>query len=158
YDRYIREDLPGPAIGDWSQGDCPQRTDRTIEASFIDLSPSEMRSQRAAHFGLVNHIDSQVGRLLQYLKDRKALDNTLVVYTSDHGEMLGDHYRAQKARPFEGSARIPLILMPPRRWSLAPTRIEAPVGLQDIMPTLLDAAGIDVPAHCTGRSLMPLIR
>src|SRR5690606_34978787 len=52
----------------------------------------------------------------------------------------------------------PLILMPPRRWGLAPTRIEAPVGLQDIMPTLLHAAGIHVPAHCTGRSLMSLLR
>jgi arylsulfatase A-like enzyme len=158
YDRYIQEELPAPAIGDWARGNRPSRHARRIEDTRIDLGTHESRAQRAAYYGLINHIDSQVGRLLQYLKDRRLLGDTLVLFTSDHGEMLGDHYLAQKARPFEGSARVPLLIAPPVNWRLAPIRTEAPVGLQDIMPTLLDAAGVSVPGHCTGRSLMPLVR
>ncbi|MFW6038849.1 MAG: sulfatase-like hydrolase/transferase [bacterium] len=158
YERYAREDLPPPPIGDWAAADRPDRHTRQIEAARIDLNPSDRRAMLAGYYGLITHIDNQVGRLLMFLRDRKLLDNTLVLFTSDHGEMLGDHYRFQKARPYEGSARIPLIVRPPKTWNLAPTCPDAPVGLQDIMPTLLDAAGIDVPQHCTGKSLLPLVR
>lgn len=158
YDRYAREELPAPVIGDWAQADRPARPARRIEDARVELNRSEWTAQRAGYYGLINHVDSQVGRLLQYLKDRKLLNDTLVVFTSDHGEMLGDHYRTQKAWPFEGSARVPLLITPPKQWSIAPVRTDAPVGLQDVMPTLLEAAGVAVPGHCTGRSLWPLVR
>lgn len=159
YDRYAREQhLPPPAIGDWAQKDRPARGERRIEDGRIDLNPSDRRAMLAGYYGLINHVDNQIGRLVMFLRDRKMLDDTLIMVVSDHGEMLGDHYRFAKARPFEGSARIPFVLRPPGTWGMSPRVVDAPVGLQDVMPTLLDAAGIDVPDHCTGKTLMPLTR
>ena len=82
----------------------------------------------------------------------------MILYTADHGEMLGDHHMFAKANPFEGSARVPFLLRPPASLRL-PRRAApgAPVGLQDVMPTLLDAAGLAIPDGVTGRSVLPLI-
>jgi arylsulfatase A-like enzyme len=125
---------------------------------FVSLSDAEMQSCRAGYYGLINHVDNQVGRLLQYLRDTRLLEETLIVYTADHGEMLGDHHMFAKVNPFEGSSRVPFLVRPPA-WMGLPSRGEPqqPVGLQDVMPTLLDAAGVPVPESCTGRSVLLLL-
>ena len=111
---------------------------------------------RAAYYGMVNFIDDQLGRLFQfapYLRD------SLVIFTSDHGEMLGDHNMFRKTWPYEASARIPYLVRAPESWGLPEETVcRTPVGLQDVMPTVLDAAGLDVPQSCTGRSLLPVLR
>ena len=62
-------------------------------------------------------MDAQLGRLFQYLRDRsRLLDDTFILFTADHGEMLGDHHMWSKARPFEGSARVPFLARAPRGW------------------------------------------
>jgi arylsulfatase len=78
-----------------------------------------------------------------------------VLFTSDHGEMLGDHYYFRKVVPFEGSARVPFLLTGP--GIPAGTVIDEPVSLADVMPTLLDCAGIAEPDTVDGRSVLPLI-
>jgi arylsulfatase A-like enzyme len=85
--------------------------------------------------------------------------DTLVLFTSDHGEMLGDHHMFRKCFPYEGSARVPFLLHAPPSMGLK-TRVtsDSPVGLQDVMPTLLDAAGVGIPHSVTGRSVLPLLR
>src|SRR5690606_2764308 len=86
------------------------------------------------------------------------LENTIVVFTSDHGDMLGDHGYFAKRLPYEGSARVPLIVRAPRRFGLAAgTRIEEPVALEDIMPTVLAMCGIEVPGSVDGTNLYPLM-
>jgi arylsulfatase A-like enzyme len=73
--------------------------------------------------------------------------------------MLGDHNLFRKTWPYEASARIPFLMRAPKRWGY-PEEIdcESPVGIQDIMPTILDAAGIDIPDTCTGQSLLPIMQ
>lgn len=157
YDRYISRELPEPVVGDWAQEfDAPPKG-LDPDASEICLNIHDMQCARAAYFGMVNFIDDQIGRLFQFA--RGLLNDCLVIFTSDHGEMLGDHHLFRKTWPFEASSRVPFLIRAPRSWG-APESVTcgSPVGLQDIMPTILDACGLNVPETCTGRSLMPVVR
>lgn len=157
YDRYISRELPEPVVGDWAQEfDAPPKG-LDPDASEICLNTHDMQCARAAYFGMVNFIDDQIGRLFQFA--RGLLNDSLVIFTSDHGEMLGDHHLFRKTWPYEASARVPFLIRAPRSWG-APESVTcgSPVGLQDIMPTILDACGLNVQETCTGRSLMPVVR
>ena len=105
---------------------------------------------------MIELIDDQVGRILDAVRDSGQEEHTLVVFTSDHGEMLGDHGLIQKGcRFYEGLVRVPLILA----WPGAIQRglvSDALVELTDLAPTLLEAAGAAVPDWMQGRSLLPL--
>ena len=156
YQRYIDLDLPGPVVGDWAPEFEGPETGLDPNAWTICLDAEQMRSARAAYYGMVNFIDDQIGRLIQYAN---RFEDTFVVFTSDHGEMLGDHNHFRKTWPYEASARIPFIMRAPQSYGLpAEVICRSPVGLQDIMPTILDAAGVDIPETCTGHSLMPIVR
>src|SRR5207244_3979326 len=75
------------------------------------------------------------------------------------GEMLGDHHMIGKCRAFEGSSHVPFLCRPPAAWGYpTASAIDRPVGLQDVMPTLLEAAGLPIPGSVTGRSVLPLMR
>jgi arylsulfatase A-like enzyme len=87
------------------------------------------------------------------------LDNTYICFLSDHGEMLGDHQLFSKAYPYDGSARVPLILAGPRGSGLLKNKkLDPVVALRDVMPTLLDCAGLPIPENVEGRSLLPFAR
>ena len=91
--------------------------------------------------------------------DRMTGNNTVVVLCADHGEMLGDHYCWAKSRPYEGAARIPMMIRAPERFGVGPRAvIDRPVGLEDIMPTVLEMADVPVPDTVEGQSLLPLMR
>jgi arylsulfatase A-like enzyme len=91
--------------------------------------------------------------------DRLTGNNTIVVFTSDHGEMLGDHYLWRKQRALEPSARVPFLIRAPARFGLRRNAVvERPCMLEDIMPTLLEMAGAGIPPSVEGRSLLPLLR
>ncbi len=156
WDRYMAMDLPEPVIGDWARVfNGPQRG-LSVTSWRTALTPELLRQYRAGYYGAINHIDDQIGRVLVALPP-----NTVVLFVSDHGEMLGDHQWIRKRNAFEGSARIPfLIRMPPDpRWEAVRGQVrDELVELMDVMPTLLDIAGVDVPERVEGRSLMPLIR
>ena len=85
--------------------------------------------------------------------------NTIVVFTSDHGEMLGDHYMWRKSRAFESCARVPFLVRAPQHFELRQGAVvDQPAGHEDLMPTLLDMAEIDIPETVEGQSLLPLMR
>jgi len=86
------------------------------------------------------------------------LDNTLILFTSDHGDMLGDHHLHRKCYAYEGSARIPFLIQYPAWLDLPSGVFEQPVGLQDVMPTILEAAGVPAPAGMTGASVLRAVR
>jgi arylsulfatase A-like enzyme len=119
------------------------------------VDPIVMKQYRAGYFGTINHIDNQIGRLLKWV-DRH---NTIVVFVSDHGDMIGDHQWLRKRNAFEGSARVPFLMRLPGSMNgvAGQVRSEA-VELMDVMPTLLEAAGAAVPPGVDGRSLLPLLR
>ncbi len=154
YDRYLGMDLPEPYVGDWARVYDAPRRGLPVAAWRVCLERALMRQYRAAYWASITHIDSQIGRLVECLPR-----NTVVLFLSDHGEMLGDHQWIRKRSAYEPSARVPFLVNLPGRVGIAGGRaIDAPVELMDVMPTLLDLAGCDVPETCDGRSLVPLMR
>ena len=160
-ERYIRTGVPAPVIGDWAQPPPHEGKGLDVGGQRVDLKGEALLSARAAYYGLINHLDDQIRRILNPIQgvQRMTNGNTAVMLISDHGEMLGDHYRWHKIMPYEPSARIPMLLSLPERFGLKPgTVIDKPVCLADVMPTLLDLAGAPVPSGVEGRSLLPLLR
>jgi len=154
YERYLATDLSEPYVGDWARVfDTPQRG-LPVEAWRVRLEPRVMHQYRAAYYAAIDHIDNQIGRLMPLLGA-----NTMIVFTSDHGEMLGDHQWLRKRGPYEPSAHIPLLMRFPREMGIATgQRVAQPVELMDLMPTLLDVAGVPIPETVEGRSVLPLLR
>jgi arylsulfatase A-like enzyme len=115
-----------------------------------------LAEMKRAYYALCTHLDHQLRVVLGTLREEKELDNTIILFSSDHGEMLGDFGLYAKRTFYEGSAHVPMILMgrPKDKRILPGTCDDRLVGLQDVMPTLLDLAGIDVPETCDGISML----
>ncbi len=161
FERYLRTGVPEPTIGDWAVPPPDGGRGLDVGGRHVDLKGEALLCARAGYYGLLNHLDDQIRRLLNPVRgvDHMTGGNTVVMLTSDHGEMLGDHYLWHKIVPYEPSARIPLLVRAPDRFGIRPgTVIDEPVTLADVMPTLLDFAGIPVPDGVDGRSLLPLLR
>jgi arylsulfatase A-like enzyme len=157
---YKDADMDEPPIGDWVDVEAAEAGVASPTAAFGKLPKRRLDRARAGYYALITHIDNQIGRLLQALDEYGALSNTLIVFTSDHGELLGDHHYFRKSLPYEGSAKIPLIVFDPGgqlglKRGIRPSQV---TELRDIMPTLLDAAGAPIPAQVEGQSLLPLCR
>lgn len=154
---YQSQPLSPPATGQWSEKiGNPHPDPDSFEGQ---LSPQETQLMQAGYYGMISHMDAQIGRLIRSLRDCGELENTVILFTSDHGEMLGDHNMFRKHQAFEGSTHIPLILYDPgNRLNLAQgSRCDAVVELRDVMPTLLDLAGANCPSTVDGASLLQLL-
>ncbi|SVC26236.1 uncharacterized protein METZ01_LOCUS279090, partial [marine metagenome] len=161
FDRYLRQDLPAPAIGDWALPPDNNGTGLDASSDRVNLRGEMLRSAQAGYFGLINHIDDQIRRLLNPVDgiQRRTNRNTVVIFFSDHGEMLGDHYRWRKSLPYEGSAHIPFMIQAPDRFGLRKGAADStPVCVEDLMPTILDMADVDCPEEIDGQNLLPLMR
>ena len=138
--------------------DHPFLAQRQVSVSEI-ATEREIRRATAAYYGMVDHIDAHCGTVLAALREvGEDLDDWIVIYTSDHGEMLGEHGVWEKQKFFEASARVPLIIRWPRRF--APRVVEENVNLCDLFATLCDLAGIPLPETERGldsRTLVPLM-
>ena len=120
-----------------------------------EIVPEAVQRQAlASYYGLVTLVDDLVGRMVAAIDDSPLADNTVVLYVSDHGEMAGQHGIWQKQCFYEASVRTPMILRTPR--AAGGRRIGANVSLVDVLPTLLDLAGIDIPSGLPGTSLAHL--
>ncbi len=118
------------------------------------IPEARIRRARAAYFGMISELDAYIGNLLDELERSRLLDSTLVVYTSDHGEMLGEHGLWLKNNLLEGSARVPLIMAGP---GLPRGRtVETPVAHVDLVATMLDLAAASTAGGLRGRSLVRL--
>ena len=124
----------------------------------MNVSDDTIRRATAAYYGMVETIDTYYGRVLQRLRDLgENLDDWIIIYTSDHGEMLGEHGIWEKTRFYEASVRVPLIIRWPK--SFAGGRIiNENVNLCDLFATLCDLAGLEIPAGLDSRSLLPLLQ
>lgn len=112
---------------------------------------------QAAYYAMIKLIDDQLGRMLDALEDSGQRENTVIIFTSDHGETLGDHGLIEKGcRFYEGLVRVPLIWSWPGRF-VEGLRSDALVELTDKAPTLLELAGQTPPTHMQGRSLLPIL-
>lgn len=123
---------------------------------ILTPTPDGLGSYMSLYYGLIKEVDDWVGKLLQALDQSGCADNTLVVFTSDHGEMLGEHARISKMVFYEASIRVPMILRFPGRIP-AGGKVAAPASGADLAPTILDYLGIPVPSAMHGRSLRAAI-
>ncbi len=159
FERYLRTGVPPPVIGDWARLPASGGIGDDVSADSIRLEGERLLCLRAGYYGLINHVDDQIRRLLNpVIGIPRLAPNTIVVFTSDHGEMLGDHYLFRKQLPYEPAARIPLMIADPRQKGRRGRLVSEAVCLEDVMPTLLDLAGLSIPSCVEGRSLAPWIR
>jgi arylsulfatase A-like enzyme len=160
FDAYLKQELPPPAHGDWVDWESlSPKGDRN--GHRVLLSGNTLRAAQAGYFGLIEHLDNQISLLVRDFKARseKAGRPWVIVVTTDHGEMLGDHGYFRKCEPYEGSANIPFIICgSPSLGFRSGMRIEQPVCLEDIMPTLLSLADTKSPAHVDGINLVPILK
>ena len=157
WDMYINRQLPEVPVGDWAERyDVPQPgLPRT--AWYGRLTDEQLQRMRAAYMGCISHIDYQLGYLLEMVQG--GLDrNLMMVFTADHGDMLGDHNLIRKCYAYEGSARIPFVVKYPNSVDAPAGTFEHPVGLQDVMPTILEATGTPIPDSVTGTSVLKAAR
>src|SRR5439155_14586182 len=111
------------------------------------------------YYRLITGMDREIGRIVAALAERGLADNTVIVFMSDNGYILGERGMADKWLPYEESIRVPLIVCDPRTPQAGRGRKIDAVALNiDVPPTLLDLAGLPVPAGMQGRSLTPLVR
>jgi arylsulfatase A-like enzyme len=164
-------DAPGPYAAMYRPEDAPRPIpvpeqyktlpDRIRNKKAFEVLPQvtldRIPQVRSSYYGKISLIDVWVGRILEAFRRRGWLDDALVVFLADHGEMLGDHGRLRKSTFHESNVRIPLILRWPGRFP-ANTVTDALAEIGDVFPTLLEAAGCDPSARCLGRSLWPVLR
>ncbi len=153
FDMYKDKKLRPPFVGDWADRDALERNARIYNNSTGPADPQLVHDQMVGYYACITHLDHQIGRLINALTDDGCLRDTLIVFTSDHGELLSDHHLVRKSRAYRGSTNIPLIISGRgvKRGIVSDTLAE----LRDIMPTLLDAAGVEIPECVEGMSLWP---
>lgn len=156
-DRYWGKELPGPRFRT-SDLEIQKRLSKVdFQSDPKELPEDYAREIIANYYGMVELIDHNVGRMLDKLEELGLAERTLVIFTSDHGETLGDHGLVGKGcRFYESLTRVPLIMRLPGRIQSGVTR-EALVELIDIAPTVLELAGVALPERMQGRSLWPLL-
>ena len=158
WDLYRDSDIETPAhtIG------LDAHSRRLRHVCAMDAEPvteAQIRAARHAYYGAIGYIDDQLGRLMAALRSVALAEDTIVILTSDHGEMLGERGLWYKMSFFEGASRVPLVVASPGRFE--PRRVAASVSLVDLMPTLIDLAGGNAQSPgigVDGRSLAPHLR
>lgn len=153
--RYQERRLPEPVVGNWAAKYEP-RSGPKDDIWHGRMPMEEIRLARAAYAGAVTYIDEQIGRLLETLERRRMLDETLIIFFSDHGDMTGDHHLWRKSYAYEASARIPMLVRGPG----APRGVVdmTPVEIRDVLPTLAAAAGATTAVPMDGQSLLAVKR
>ena len=152
---YRSADLELPREGSWCHGELPYLL-QAVRGRNAHMGPRQTRDALQAFYALCTHIDHQLRVVVGTLREEGLLDNTVICFTSDHGDMLGRHGMWAKRLFYEPSTNIPLILVGAegdRR--IGHHRVDDRlVGWQDVMPTLLDLAGIERPESVEGLSMV----
>ena len=149
-DKYRQADMPTP-ITDNMEGKPEWVKKRTV-----NISPEEIKVTRQQYCAATELIDDQIGNMLGALEERGMLENTYIIYSSDHGEMLGDHGLYTKSLAYEASLRVPLIVAGP---GIEGNRVSYElVELIDINPTICDLVGVPILENIDGQSIGPVVR
>lgn len=154
-EKYLERNLPDPIF---SKEDI--KTDKKLEKFFFQsaVHPTDdaMRRKKASYYGMVEIVDHHFGKILDALDELGLTENTIVIYNSDHGEMLGDHGLTHKGcRFYEGITHVPLIISWPGTFKEGEIYSDI-TELTDIVPTLLDICGVEI-SNVHGRSLRPVL-
>lgn len=159
YSRWSEQDIELPDnVGIWSKDQSPLQLYNLTGAIGTRYSPEQWKEIWRVYMGLVSLLDDSIGMLIEELKEQGIYDDTLIVFTSDHGEMLGSHRLWQKMCMYEESVRTPLMFKLPKSWEGGVGESDVLASSIDVFPTLCEALGMELPRRISGKSLMPLIR
>ena len=157
WNRYDHDEIDMPAVGMPDDFDpYSQRLYREYGLEGIEITDEQVRNARHGYYGSVSYVDDLVGSLLQTLREVGLDDNTVVVLSTDHGDMMGERGLWYKRSFYEPSSRIPFMVSWPGQFTAG--RVEANVSLVDLLPTLIDLAdgGVEPVDEMAGHSLVPL--
>ena len=156
-DMYEEGDLPMPVVAEWAQRfeDWPYAL-RARYHHNLQMTERETRRALRGFYAQCTYIDHQIRLLIGVLREDRELDNTVLMFTSDHGDMLGQHRLWSKPPLYDAAAAVPLILVPPADdQRVGHHRVDNRLaGLRDVMPTLLDLCAIDCPDTVERQSLV----
>jgi arylsulfatase A-like enzyme len=156
-ERYRGRDVQESRIGEWARDPAglPHAV-RLARNFWEELKPDRLADAKRAVYALCTHIDHQIRILIGTLREEGLLDDTIILFCSDHGDLLGDHGLYAKRLMYEGSAKVPMILVGAAgSTTVLPGGIDDRlVEVQDIMPTLLGMCGLPVPDTCEGLSMV----
>jgi choline-sulfatase len=162
WDRYHHKDIDMPAVPPIPYDQLDPHSRRLYHVCALGeyaQTEERVRNARHAYYGAISYIDDKVGLLLQALENTGLRDNTIILFISDHGEMLGERGLWYKMSFFEWSARVPIVFHAPGRY--APRRVDQPVSLVDLLPTITEIAlNGKSPTYSDtldGHSLLPLL-
>lgn len=160
WDRYEGVDIPLPRqhIEQSEQDPHSQRLLKVIDLWDKPLPEDKIRDARRAYFGACSYIDDNIGKLLKTLEECGLAEDTLIVFSGDHGDMLGERGLWYKMHWFEMAARVPLLVHAPKRF--AAHRVSQSVSTLDLLPTLVELAGgqVDAGLELEGHSLLPHLK
>lgn len=150
FDMYRDMEIEEPLMGDWADISA---LDRGIFYSSTTgpKDPELIRQAKIGYYACMTHIDYQIGRILEGMCSYNLNGNTVIIFTSDHGEMMCDHALYRKSLPYKGSAYIPMIVSGAKGYGKISDKL---VELRDIMPTLLELAGAEIPDSVDGHSMI----
>ncbi len=156
WDLYDGAPIPDAVFGDWSEKaeDIP---DGWLESTWMlnntgELPEHKRKAMKRAYYGCISQVDYNLGLLFARMNEMKLLENTWIIFTADHGDMLGDHHMGAKHCHLEGSSHIPMLIRPPGPlWDIDNEQrqggSDAICCLADILPTCLGIAGVELPEH-----------
>ena len=162
WNRYRHDDIVMPEVGD-----IPVKNKDKLSRNLhfcqgreeYQVTDAQIRNARHAYFGMISYIDDKVGDLISTLNETGLKDNTIVIFTSDHGDMMGERGMWYKQHFFEWACRVPLVVSWPGKFS--PSQVDSEVSLVDLMPTMLDMAndgdGCRNVIQADGNSLFQII-
>ena len=158
FELYDRDAMIAPAVPDGDLDDVPKVIREYKANSRYGVTPELHRGLLEAYYASVSYMDAQVGRVLKALDELGLRENTIVVFSSDHGYLLGHHNKFQKQHLFEEATRVPFILSVPWLTNAHGQATEHITELIDVYPTMAELAGLTPPAGLHGHSLTALLR
>lgn len=161
FDLYKDKELRPPFTGSWETDRFLKETGRIFDSKSGPIDPDLIRQAQIGYYACITHLDHQIGRLIMALTEQELLEDSVILFTADHGEELCDHHMFRKSRPYEGSCRIPFFIWAGKNVDLdwTPASVCHNVTeLRDVMPTLLDLVGAPIPDTVDGYSLLPLLK
>jgi iduronate 2-sulfatase len=157
FDFYPEADMP--VVHGWKedQADVPAAALMSGKPEQDSMTDDERRQNRRAYCASISFMDAQVGRVVEALDRLGLAENTIIVFTSDHGYHMGEHGLWQKMSLFEESARVPLLIVAPGASSPGSV-VKSPVSQVDLFPTLAELCGVSAPSNLQGQSLTPMLK